>query len=543
MKDPTFPQPTAAPMDLLLTCQCLSGLLALVLLAGSLWLPRPRDGGKKGEEPRMPPEPAGAWPVVGHFPLLMRGKEIAARTLGRMADKYGPVFMLRLGAHRTLVISSQEAARDCFTTWDRVFATRPRSTAGKHLAYDHSMIGFAPYGPTWREMRKMATVELLSPGRLEKLRHVRATEVDMRISELHQLCEDGGGRPKVVDMGRWFMDTTFNIIVRMVVGKRYSSGGGEGEQMRRFQKVLAELLYLMGMFVPSDAVPWLEWLDLQGYIKAMKKTFKELDAVLVTWIEEHRKKRREKPDKDKSDQDFIDVMLSAMEGLDLAGLDPNTLIKATSGAIVIAGTDTSAGTMTWALALLLNHRRVLDKVRQEIDLHVGAARNVEEKDIPNLVYLHAVVKETTRLYPVAPLSLPHEATADCRVGGYHVPAGTRLLTNLWRLHRDPRVWGPDTEEFRPERFLDGEEVAGVDVRGKQFQFLPFGSGRRMCPGLTLALQTMQLTLARLIHGFELGTAGGAPVDMGEGLGVTLNKAAPLEVLITPRLPLHLYHHQ
>ncbi|MQM15852.1 hypothetical protein Taro_048799 [Colocasia esculenta] len=223
-------------MDLLLTCQCLAGLLALVLLAGSLWLPRStRDRGKKGDVQRMPPEPTEAWPVVGHL-LLLRGKEIAARMLGCMADKYGPVFMLRLGAHRTLVIS--EATRDCFTTWDRVFATQPRSTAGKYLGYDYSVMPFAPYGHRWREMRKMATVELLSPARLEKLRHVRATKVDMRMSELHQLCEDGGGRPKVVDMGRWFVDTTFNVVVRMVVGKRYFGGSGEGTRCGGSRRLL-----------------------------------------------------------------------------------------------------------------------------------------------------------------------------------------------------------------------------------------------------------------------------------------------------------------
>ncbi|MQL92702.1 hypothetical protein Taro_025330 [Colocasia esculenta] len=530
-------------MDLLLTCVCLLGLLALALLARSSWLAGGRARGNKGDQVvlRRPPEPAGAWPVVGHLPLL-GGKEVAARTLGRMADKYGPVFMLRLGANPTLVISSQEVARDCFTTCDRDFASRPRSAAGKHIGYDHSLMPLAPYGPRWREMRKVTTVELLSPARLEKLRHVRATEVDMRMSELHQLCEDGGGRSKLVDMGQWFMDTTFNIIVRMVVGKRYFGGGGEGQQMRRFQKAFTEGIYLMGMFVPSDAVPWLEWLDLQGHIKAMKRTSKELDAVLVTWIEEHRQKKRDEFGNAEGEQDFIDMMLSSLRGVDIAGLDLHTAIKATVLAVVGGGVETSTVTMTWALALLLNHPLVLDKVRRELDLHVGTTRNVEEKDVPNLVYLQAVVKETMRLYPAGPLSVPHEATADCRVGGYHVPAGTRLLTNLWKLHRDPQVWWPDPEEFRPERFLAGGEAAGVDVRGQHFGYLPFGSGRRMCPGINLALPVMQLMLARLVHGFELGTPGSSPVDMGEGLGLSLIKMAPLDVLITPRLHSHLYHH-
>lgn len=265
---------------------------------------------------------------------MLGAKEVAARTLGRMADEYGPVFMLRLGVHRTLVISSQEAAKECFTTFDREFASRPRSAAAKYLGYDQTMFGFAPYGPLWREMRKLATVELLSSGRLEKLRHIREAEVDARMRELHELCVLESGQPKV-EMGQWFEDTTFNVVVRMVTGRRYfgtgggSVDGGDGEQMRRFQKAMVEMLYLVGVFVPSDSVPCLEWLDLQGYIKAMKRTANTLDAVLDTWIKEHRQKRRSETQMAEGEQDFIDVMLSTLEGVDLAGLNPDTAIKAT----------------------------------------------------------------------------------------------------------------------------------------------------------------------------------------------------------------------
>ncbi|MQM15847.1 hypothetical protein Taro_048801 [Colocasia esculenta] len=295
--------------------------------------------------------------------------------------------------------------------------------------------------------------------------------------------------------------------------------------MRRFQQAFTELLYLMGMFVPSDAVPWLEWLDLQGYIKAMKRTSKELEAVLITWIEEHRQKKRDESGDTEGEQDFIDVMLSSLWGVDLSGFDPDTAIKAIVLSVIGGGMDTSATTMTWDVALMLNHRPVLDKVRHELDLHVGTTRNVEEDDIPNLVYLQATLKETLRLYPAGPLSITHESCADCWVGGYQVPAGTRLLTNLWKLHRDPRSWGPDPEEFRPERFLPAGEAAGVDGRGQHFRYLPFGSGRRMCPRITFAMQVMLLTLARLLHGFELGTEDGGAVDMGEGPGATMPKAA------------------
>ena len=207
-------------------------------------------------------------------------------------------------------------------------------------------------------------------------------------------------------------------------------------------------------------------------------------------------------------------------------------------AIILAATDTTTVTMTWALALLLNNRKALKKAQQELDQHVGRYRLVNESDLNNLVYIQAILKETLRLYPAGPLSVPHESTEDCTVSGYHVPAGTRLLVNLSKLHRDPRVWC-EPDKFRPERFLSGDGKS-IDVRGQSFELLPFGSGRRMCPGVSFALQVTELVLASLIQGFDITTPSNEPVDMSESVGLTNLKASPLDVLLTPRLPPEAY---
>ncbi|KAB1220504.1 Cytochrome P450 82A4 [Morella rubra] len=139
-----------------------------------------------------------------------------------------------------------------------------------------------------------------------------------------------------------------------------------------------------------------------------------------------------------------------------------------------------------------------------------------------------------RLYPAAPLSAPHESSEDCTIAGYHVPAGTRLLVNISKIQRDPKLWS-DPNEFRPERFLTTHK--DVDLRGQHFEYLPFGSGRRVCPGISFALKVMHLTLANSLHAFEITTPFDEPVDMAEGrLGATSLKATPLEVHFTPRLP-------
>ena len=194
--------------------------------------------------------------------------------------------------------------------------------------------------------------------------------------------------------------------------------------------------------------------------------------------------------------------------------------------------------LTWLLSILLNNKNALKQAQEELDLKVGKERWVDDQNIKDLVYLYqAIVKETLHLYSLAPLSAPHEAMEDCHVCGYYVPKGTRIFVNLWKLHRDPRVWD-NPDKFLPERFLT--KHANIDASGQHFEFVPFGFGKRSCPGYTLALQVSHLTLARFLQGFEFMTPSNMPIDMTEGLVLSLPKATPLEVLLTQRLALELY---
>lgn len=175
---------------------------------------------------------------------------------------------------------------------------------------------------------------------------------------------------------------------------------------------------------------------------------------------------------------------------------------------------------------------MLKKAQEEIEKHVGQNRMVEESDLKNLVYLQAIINETMRLYPSAPLSVPHESTEDCIVGGYTVPKGTRLLVNIWKIQHDPEIW-EDPFEFIPERFFTSKK--DIDIKGQHFELIPFGSGRRICLGISFALNALQLILANIIHGFELKNPSSEAVDMTEGPGLTNLKATPLELLIAPRI--------
>ncbi|XP_028757661.1 cytochrome P450 CYP82D47-like [Neltuma alba] len=480
---------------------------------------------------RKPPEAAGGWPLIGHLPILGASGQPHV-TLGDLADKYGPIFCIRIGIRKAVVVSSWEVAKECFTTHDVIVSSRPRFTAAKILGYDYANFSFSPYGSFWREMRKIAASELLSTRRFEIFGHIRDAEVHSSLKEVYKLWankrDDSGTVP--MEMKRWFGDTNLNVILRMITGKRCSGEDVDEEEVRRWRDVFREFFRLTGLVVLGDALPFLGWLDFGGYVKEMKKTAKEMDKIMCQWLEENRQKRASGVLK--TEQDFIDVMLSVVHCADLGGYDADTVIKATCSVIMAGATDTTAVTMTWGLSLLLNHRDVLKKVQDELDAKVGKDRLVSETDINKLEYLQAVVKETLRLYPAGPLSGPREFTEDCTLGGYHIEAGTRLILNLWKLQRDQRVWS-EASEFRPERFMGTHKE--VDVKGQHFELIPFGAGRRACPGIAFGLQMTHLALAGLLQAFDVTTPSDAAVDMSATFGLTHIKTDPLQVLFSPRL--------
>ncbi|KAG6680609.1 hypothetical protein I3842_13G050800 [Carya illinoinensis] len=511
----------------------IAGLLVPVLLY-NLWRLRISCQKTKG---MLAPEPSGALPIIGHLHQL-RGKNPLARTLAAMADRHGPVFKIRLGSKSAVVVCNHEAVKECFTTNDKVLAGRPKSTQSKYLGYNNAGLGFAPYGAYWREMRKLAMMELLSAHRLETLQNVKISEVDTLVKDLYSLCQSNNHSPVKVMISDWIESLTLNIITKIIAGKRYfgQANGGDDEEAKRVQKIIKEFMCLVGAPLISDLLPFLGWIDFGGQVKSVKRLGRELDTLIGSWIEEHALKRLEREASDKQ-ADFIDIMLSVIEGDSMFGHTRETIIKAMVSTFILAGAETTSVNLIWLLSLLLNNEHALKRVQEELDLKVGKDRWVEDYDIKDMVYLRAIVKESLRLYPPTPLAVPHEALEDCQVCGYYVPKGTRLLVNVWKLHRDPRVW-EDPNGFLPERFLTSH--AHIDALGQHFEFTPFGLGRRSCPGNTFAMQISHLAIARLLQGFELTTPENISVDMTEGFGITLPRTTPLQVLLTPRLSSELY---
>nr|GMD80209.1 cytochrome P450 CYP82D47-like [Ipomoea batatas] len=482
---------------------------------------------------QKPPQAGGAWPIIGHLHQLA-APGATYKILANMAHKYGPIFQIRLGAQQVLVISDSRIAKQCFTTNDKALAGRPKSIASEIMGYNNAMFGLCPYGEYWRHVRKVVMVKLLSNTRLDALGRVLESVVKSFNRDIYQTWlryKNNESEDVKVDMKEWFGKLIINFTMQMLYGKRYEEEG------RQTVVTLRRYFDLLATSAVGDYLPWLRWLDIGGHEKAMKETAKEMDTILEGWLQDHKTKRNTKS---KEEEDFMDGLLSSFEDDNkdiLKDFDNDTIVKATCMVVMAAATDTITITLIWALSLLLDNNNVLDKIRAEIEIHVGRERHVNQSDLSNLTYLQAVIKETLRLYPIGPLLLPHESIDDCMVNGYCIPKGTPVLVNISKAHRDPDFWS-DPDVFRPERFMS--ENKKIDVRGNHFELIPFGSGRRMCPGISLALRVLELALANFIHSFDFKRISNEPIDMTESAGLVNMKTTPLYAFITPRLPSHLY---
>lgn len=318
-----------------------------------------------------------------------------------------------------------------------------------------------------------------------------------------------------MDMKALFFELTLNVMMRMIAGKR------EVEEGRKIREIVTETFLLGGVTIMEDYLPFLRWVGNRGKEKRLILVQEKRDSFMQSLIEEHRRMGSSEGE----EKTLIEVMLARQESEPEYFKDD--IIRGIMLVLLSAGTDTSAGTMEWAMSLLLNHPKVLKKVQAEIDNVVGHDRLIDEADLAKLPYLHCIVNETMRLYPAGPLLVPHESSEDCMVGGFKVPGGTILLVNMWAIHNDPKIWD-EPRSFKPERFEGFEGVRDG------FKFVPFGSGRRGCPGEGLAVRVVGLALGSLLQCFEWDRIGEEMVDMSEGSGLTLPKAQPLFANCRPR---------
>ncbi|KAM3276847.1 hypothetical protein ACQJBY_044943 [Aegilops geniculata] len=494
--------------------------LFLVLLVAILVLfLRPRCSA--AGDPSARRHPLGPWalPIIGHLHHL--AGTVPHRALNGLARRYGPLMKLRLGELEAVVASSSDAAREIMKVHDANFASRPLTSMQRLAFQGNEGLVFAPYGDGWRQLRKICTNELLSSRSVQSFRHVREQELGRLLRSVAEASASGSPVNLNKAISAYLADST----VRAVIGSRF-------RQRDRYLRVLQDLLRIVpGMTLPDLFPSWRLVLLLSSVPGRIRRHSKDMKQMMDSIIRERQEDRDAGQAKE---EDFLDVLLRLQAEMDSQYPLTTENIKTVLLDMFGAGSETSATTLEWAMAELLRNPAVLGKVQDQVREAAALAgrSTVTEADLPNLHYLRQVIKETLRLHPPVPLLLPRECEKPCQILGFDVPRGAMVIVNAWAIGRDPAHWD-NPGVFAPERFEQDKR----DFKGTNHEFLPFGAGRRVCPGMSFGLANVELALAGLLFHFDWKLPGKDDrLDMTEAFGISARLRFDLTVLAVPRVP-------
>ncbi|KAL5809387.1 hypothetical protein ACOSQ3_030078 [Xanthoceras sorbifolium] len=454
---------------------------------------------KKCGNDKRPPGPPG-WPVIGN--ILDLGP-LPHRDFYELRSKYGPVLGLKLGSVNTMVIQSAKAATEFFKHHDHIFSDRKYLVSLTAHNYYQGSLAMGRYGVYWRILRRICSTELLASKRINETVSIREECIDNMIRHIE---ED-------VQLSHYLFFMSFNLVGKLTLLRDLlRSQSREGQELFEAMKKVMEL-------------------DPQGIKRNMVRDLGRSLEIVSGFIKE---RVEEQFAREKRNKDFLDGLLEyegdGKEGPDRTS-DQN--VKIIILEMFFAGSETTSSTMEWTMAELLRNPESMEKTKEELDRVVGRNRKVDEKDIDELPYLKAVVKETLTLSPPIPLLLPRNTMQETKFMGYLIPKDTQVFVNTWAIGRDPECW-EDPMSFKPERFLG----SNIEFKGQNFELLPFGSGRRICVGIALVERVLHLGVASLLHHFdwELGKdVTPETMDMNDRMGMTARKLVPLKVIPKKRV--------
>ncbi|XP_060189286.1 3,9-dihydroxypterocarpan 6A-monooxygenase-like [Lycium barbarum] len=467
---------------------------------------------------QLPPSPP-ALPIIGHLHLL---GSVWHQSFKKLALHYGPFMLIRAGASTSYVVSNGAIAKQVFKTNDMNFAARSEFGSSEYQIYHDTMFSILDYNKLWIFLKKICMMEILSAQQICKFADVRKEEM-MKLLEFFVRCSEQG---EACDVGIQLMAMTNNLICRLIMSTRTSTNVNESAEIREIAKGIGLLAGQLGL---GEVFGPLKKYDLLGAGKKAKALLLKFDKFMDGIIKKHEDQRRAGR---KDRKDMMDILLEIAD-------DENAEIKLTRNCIkglfldlFLGGTDTTSVGLQWAVAELLNHPKALKKLQEEIERVVGLTRLVEDSDIPNLPYLQAVIKETLRVHPSLPLVF-RKCREECVVNGYKIPKDSRVVLNVYAINRDASEW-IEADEFIPERYLvNSNENLAIEpdeleaMKGQNFCYVPFGGGRRGCPGAGLAAAVLHRTLGVLVQCFDWKIKGAHKLNMEQGAGFSSAMVHPL----------------
>ncbi|XP_012568703.1 cytochrome P450 71D10-like [Cicer arietinum] len=465
--------------------------------------------------------PPGPWtlPLIGNIHQII-SSSLPHHYLKNLAEKYGPLMHMKLGEVSHIIVSSSEIAKEIMKTHDLTFCDRPNLLFTTILTYNATDIAYSPYGEHWRQLRKICVLELLNVKRVQSFRSIREEDVSDLVKSI------SASEGSIVNLTHKIYSMISGITAQAAFGKKH-------KHHHLFISAMEEILSLLGGFCIADLYPSIKMLQRLSRAKTkFEKLCRETDKILQDIIDDHKSSDM----KTTKDEDLVDVLLKIQQENHHSHQHPlsDDNIKSIIQDMFFAGSDTSSGTVLWVMSEMVKNPKVMEQAQAEIRKVFDKKGCVDETELHQLIYLKFVIKETLRLHPPAPLLVPRESREKCQINGYDIPAKTRVTINAWAIGRDPKFW-VEAESFKPERFINNP----IDFKGTDFDYIPFGAGRRMCPGIAFALPNVELTLVQLLYHFDWKLPNGMnneELDMTESFGITAGRKHDLCLIpITRRL--------
>ncbi|KAM0879752.1 hypothetical protein ACQ4PT_034027 [Festuca glaucescens] len=468
--------------------------------------------------------PPGPWklPILGSLHHVL--SFLPHRKLMELSGRHGPVMFLRLGEIPTVVVSDAEAAALVMKTNDLSFASRPCSTTQKIFGCDGKDIALAPYSAHWRQLRRICLVELLSSKQVSRMEGIRAEEVGNLLRSITATSSTGA----TINVSKRTAELANDIVCRAVFGGKFT-------QQEEYLRDLEEALVLLGGFCLIDLFPssrLVRWLS--NAERHMRRSCGRIHGIIANVMDERRAVRSAGDDQTCGTvdaEDLLDVLLRLQQEDSLEFPLTTEVISAVLFDMFVGGTDTSSTILEWTLSELVRHPQAMAKAQQEVREVIGKDKVViADRDVAELDYMRMVIKEVLRLHPPVPL-LPRLAREDSTIMPYNIPKGTNICINVFAISRDPRYW-KNPQEFKPERF----ENKNISYNGTLNEFIPFGAGRRQCPGIQFGSSVVEIALANLLYHFDWMLPDGASrasLDMSEKFGITVNRKYDLKLIAIP----------